>query len=124
MSTSTPTDLSTRHQPLGALFDVPHSRDEYERYRLSDEQVNFFHEHGYLAGVRILDDTQVEILRDELAQLVDPALPGHEWFYEYHSNESADPSRVLFHALGAWRIRPGFHDILWHPAFVMAASQL
>jgi ectoine hydroxylase-related dioxygenase (phytanoyl-CoA dioxygenase family) len=31
---------------------------------------------------------------------------------------------VLFHALGAWRIRPGFHDILWHPAFTMAASQL
>jgi ectoine hydroxylase-related dioxygenase (phytanoyl-CoA dioxygenase family) len=45
-------------------------------------------------------------------------------FYEYSSNESADPSRVLFHALGAWRITPGFHDILWHPAFTVAASQL
>jgi ectoine hydroxylase-related dioxygenase (phytanoyl-CoA dioxygenase family) len=26
--------------------------------------------------------------------------------------------------LGAWRIQPGFHDILWHPAFTVAASQL
>ncbi|MBL8187584.1 MAG: phytanoyl-CoA dioxygenase family protein, partial [Acidobacteria bacterium] len=23
-----------------------------------------------------------------------------------------------------WRIQPGFHDILWHPAFVVPASQL
>jgi len=31
---------------------------------------------------------------------------------------------VLFHALGAWRIAPGFHDLLWNPAFVMRAAQL
>jgi ectoine hydroxylase-related dioxygenase (phytanoyl-CoA dioxygenase family) len=31
---------------------------------------------------------------------------------------------VLFHSLGHWRITPGFHDILWNPAFVIAASQL
>jgi hypothetical protein len=30
----------------------------------------------------------------------------------------------LFHALGAWRIAPGFHDLLWNPAFVMPAAQL
>jgi ectoine hydroxylase-related dioxygenase (phytanoyl-CoA dioxygenase family) len=26
--------------------------------------------------------------------------------------------------LGAWRITPAFHDILWNPAFLMPASQL
>jgi ectoine hydroxylase-related dioxygenase (phytanoyl-CoA dioxygenase family) len=91
---------------------------------LSDEQVAFFNEYGYLAGVRILDDAQVEQLRSELAEITDPKHPGNSLFYEYNSNESADPSRVLFHALGAWRVTPGFHDILWHPAFVVPASQL
>ena len=67
---------------------------------------------------------KIEILREELAGLFDPQHPGHELFYEFHSNESPDPSKVLFHALGAWRITPGFHDLLWSPAFTMAASQL
>src|SRR5262245_66489305 len=45
-------------------------------------------------------------------------------FHEYHSNESTDPHRVLFHSLGAWRVMPGFHDFLWDPAFVVAAAQI
>jgi ectoine hydroxylase-related dioxygenase (phytanoyl-CoA dioxygenase family) len=45
-------------------------------------------------------------------------------FHEYHSNESKDPDAVLFHALGAWRTAPGFHDVLWSPGFLAPASQL
>lgn len=116
-------DLSTRHEPVGELLGDLLARDPAE-FRLSDEQVAFYHEHGYLAGVRLLSDEQVETLRGELAALTDPAHPGNALFYEYHSNESVDPSRTLFHALGAWRIAPGFHDILWNPAFTVPASQL
>jgi ectoine hydroxylase-related dioxygenase (phytanoyl-CoA dioxygenase family) len=116
-------DLSTCHRPVGDLLDVVANRDRRE-FRLTDEQVAFFHENGYLSGIRLLDDQQVECLCDELALLVDPSHPSNELFYEYHSNESVDASRVLFHALGAWRISPGFHDILWNPAFTVPASQL
>jgi len=117
-------DLSKRHEPVGHLFRLPTTSAEWARYRLPDEQVRFFHEHGYLKRLRVLDECQVEMLRAELADLTDPAHPGHRLFYEYHSNESEDPKRVLFHALGAWRITPGFHDLLWHPAFTVPASQL
>ena len=71
-----------------------------------------------------MEEWQVEVLNKELAEIADPAHPGHALFYEFHSNESADPDSVLFHSLGHWRITEGFHDILWNPAFVMAASQL
>lgn len=116
-------DLSLVHGPVGGLFHEPDEND-WNKYRLSDEQIDFYHHNGYLAGVRVLDDQQVETLRAELNALIDPAHPGRHLFYEYNSNESADPSKVLFHALGAWRVTNGFHDLLWHPAFLIPAAQL
>ncbi len=117
-------DLSRHHNLIGNLFSQPGTAEEWMQYCLSDEQVQFYRENGYLAGIRLLNDEQIEALRKELAELVDPGHPGNELFYEFNSNESADPEKILFHALGAWRITPGFHDLLWNPAFCVPASQL
>jgi hypothetical protein len=117
-------DLSEIHHPVSKLFDQPKSDEEWEKYKLSNEQVSHFHEYGYLSGIKLLEETQVEQLRDELDKIADPAHPGHNLFYEFHSNESTDPNAILFHSLGHWRITKGFHDVLWNPAFLMAASQL
>jgi hypothetical protein len=117
-------DLSTFHHQLTDLFARPARREAWEQYRLSGEQVEFYREHGYVAGIRMLDEGQVDVLRGELAQLADASHPAHQLFYEYHLNESSDPTKILFHALGAWRITPGFHDALWNPAFIVPASQL
>ena len=115
-------DLSRYHRPVGTLL-AGHSAD-WEQYRLNEGQLEFFRENGYLKGVRIFTDEQVEVLRGELDQLMNPEHPGRHLFHEYHSNESSDPNRVVFHALGAWRVLPGFHDLLWNPAFLVPASQL
>jgi len=112
-------DLSRYHHPLTDLFT-----GDSRSYPLTDEQVSFYREHGYLAGIKVLNDEQLKVLREELAALVDPAHPGNELFYEFNANESADPRQILFHALGAWRIMPGLHDLLWHPGFVVPAAQL
>src|SRR6476646_8892832 len=115
-------DLSRSHQPVGTLLAGLSA--DWEQYRLNEEQLEFFRESGYLKGVRIFTDEQVEVLRGELDQLMNPEHPGRHLFHEYHSNESTDPNRVVFHALGAWRVLPGFHDVLWNPAFLVPASQL
>lgn len=117
-------DLSQRHELVSDLFRWPQTDSEWHDLRLTDEQVNSFHEQGFLAGVPMLGARQIEVLRAELAELFEPDHPGRELWYEYHSNESADPNKVLFHALGAWRLRSGLHDVLWNPRFVMACSQL
>jgi len=117
-------DLSNYHRPLTPLFRQPADKAEWQSYTLSREQIDFFQQHGYLAGIRLLNDEQTETLRRELAELMDPDHPAHDLFYEFHSNESTDPQTVLFHALGAWRISRSFHDLLWNPAFLVPASQL
>jgi ectoine hydroxylase-related dioxygenase (phytanoyl-CoA dioxygenase family) len=117
-------DLSRQHEPIGKLLSLTSANGERQRQQLSDEQVRFFRDNGYIKGIRILSEEQVEVLRGELHDLFNPGYLGNELFHEYHSNESTDPARVLFHALGAWRIKPGFHDLLWSPTFTKAASQL
>jgi ectoine hydroxylase-related dioxygenase (phytanoyl-CoA dioxygenase family) len=117
-------DYSLDVRPVSSLFAQPSSPAEWDGCRLRDDQVRFFHENGYVAGVRVLTDGQIEALRAELAALMDPEHPGHRFFYEFNSNESTDPSTVLFHALGGWRVSPAFHDLLWNPAFLVPASQL
>jgi ectoine hydroxylase-related dioxygenase (phytanoyl-CoA dioxygenase family) len=106
------------------MFRWPKKKAEWEQYKLTQEQIDFFNENGYLGGVKMLDEIQVEKLRNELIELTDQHHPGNSLFYEFHSNESADSESILFHSLGAWRITPAFHDVLWNPRFVMAASQL
>lgn len=117
-------DLADYHHPVSTLFKQPTSKEEWDQYKLSEEQIAYFHEYGHLSGIKLLEESQVAALNSELEEITDPKHPGNYLFYEFHSNESKNPESVLFHSLGHWRITPGFHDVLWNPAFLMAASQL
>jgi ectoine hydroxylase-related dioxygenase (phytanoyl-CoA dioxygenase family) len=117
-------DLSQYHSPVTDLFPAPETAEGWEAWRLTDEQVAFYSEQGYVAGVRVLSDAQVEALRAELSELMNPLDERRGLWYEFNSNESNDPTRVLFHALGAWRLAPAFHDLLWNTRFTVPASQL
>jgi ectoine hydroxylase-related dioxygenase (phytanoyl-CoA dioxygenase family) len=117
-------DLSRCHRPVSGLFDPQHRQQDREAFRLEAGQLAFFREHGYVAGIRVLEEQQAEHLRNELETFFQEDHAGFEYWHEYHRNESADPGHVLFHALGAWRLRPGFHDLLWNPAVTIPASQL
>lgn len=117
-------DLADYHGPITDLFVRPQTSEDWEKYRLSKEQIEFFHENGYLAGIKMVDDAQIQALKIALDEVADPLHPLHHLFHEFHSNESADPNTVLFHSLGHWRIAAAFHDAIWNPAFLMASRQL
>ncbi|TRX60627.1 phytanoyl-CoA dioxygenase family protein [Fulvivirga sp. M361] len=117
-------DLSLHHELVSDLFPKLSAKETWETYKLPDEQVAHFNEFGYLHNVKLLEENQVDHLKQELDEIMDPDHPRHHLFYEFHTNESEDPNSVLFHSLGHWRITRAFHDILWNPRFVVAASQL
>ena len=114
-------DLSQYHEMIMSLFDS--SVDSSTE--LSADALHQFEEDGFVIGRRpVLNDAQLTALKTELDELTIPDHEGRELWYEYNSNESAEPDKVLFHALGAWRLRPAFHDVLWHSNVTVPARQL
>ena len=57
-------DLSVQHELISDLFPRLDAKEAWEKFKLSDEQVSFFHTYGFLAGVKLLDNAQVVHLRD------------------------------------------------------------
>ena len=70
-------DLSLVHQLLTDLFQWPQSAAEWKQYELKQEQIDFFNENGFVSGIKMLDDEQIETIRKELAEIADPKHPGH-----------------------------------------------
>jgi hypothetical protein len=117
-------DLSVYPHLVSDMFRWPETKREWAGYELTAEQIEFFRTNGYLSGIKLLEEWQVDQLNQQLLEVMDVGHPGHDLLYEFHSNESTEPGKILFHALGHWRMTPGFHDVLWNPAFVMSAYQL
>ncbi|CAH1797396.1 unnamed protein product [Owenia fusiformis] len=118
-------DWSTVHEPTGELFPPIQSKDEWERLKLTDEQVNTFHEQGFLLNVPVLTEEQCDKILDDYKYFMGGSHhPGKNMLYEYHSNQAEDPDNVLVHVLGHWRLTKLFHDLAFHPKIVRAASQL
>ena len=109
-------DLSDFSHPISSLFNQPQSPEEWLQYILSKDQIESYKKNGYLSGIKILTEEQVDFLNQELANLTPITEEHKKLFYLSESNESENPEKVLFHAIGGWRTMTGFHDLLWSPA--------
>lgn len=114
-------DLSAYHYPVTPPYSRAAAPDGLP---LSGEQVDFFNTNGFLSGIDVLAADEIDVLRSEVDEIVGGRYADSPLFYEYNRNESGDPELTLFHALGAWRVSPAFHDLIFHPTLVDAFSQL
>src|SRR5262249_38914636 len=88
------------------------------------EQIEFYREHGYVAGVRILEADQVAELARRLER-IRAGLDEHmERLYEVEADYLARPAEVVFHFLGAWLVDAWFHDLLFAPQVTVPMAQL
>lgn len=114
-------DLSLQHQPIGTRFPA---FADLQSLRLSNDQLQQFQEQGFVDRIEVFTPEQCDAICEELNELTQPGHRGQELWYEYNSNESPDPTQVLFHALGAWRLREALHDCLFNQRMLVPASQL
>ena len=65
-------DLADHSKSVSDMFSWPETKNDWAKYRLSDEQVNHFKEKGYIANIKLLEEEQVDQLREELLAIMDP----------------------------------------------------
>ncbi|SVC02879.1 uncharacterized protein METZ01_LOCUS255733, partial [marine metagenome] len=59
-------DLGLDKSLLTKLFPQPQNAEEWLQYALSEGQVRHFKEHGFLHKVRLLNEEQLNALRNQL----------------------------------------------------------
>lgn len=110
--------------PVSNLFKQPLNAVEWEQYVLSDHKIGLFKKNGYVSAIKALSEKQVDVLNTALLRLQTGSKANMELFYHYESTESEAPEKILFYAIGAWLLTPGFHALVWSTAYQMAAYQL
>ncbi len=82
---------------------------------LSAAALDEFARHGFISGIPVLSPREVAELTYALDEILG-ALPRlAPRLYEIEAASLARPAEVGLHFLGAWRVHPVFHDLLWHP---------
>ena len=92
--------------------------------RLSNEQMAFFEENGYVAGIRVLDGSGLETVRAAVERVHRRENPHLPLLYEIEEEYDRDPEQNAFHFLGGWLVEEALHDLVFHPAATVPASQL
>lgn len=119
-------DWSEVHEPSGDLFTPIKDPASWSPHFLTPQQLTDYERDGFLNHVKVLTDDQCDRILHDYRWFMDPSKPHPrmDLLYEYHSNQSGDPSNVLIHALGHWRLTQLFHDLIFLPEVVTKASQL
>ena len=107
-----------------ASCSPPRSLARRERgYELSPVQLQHFADNGYVAGIPVLDDEQVDALRTSWPRSWIPSTRAISSSTSFtRTNRPIRPACCSTPwGRGA---SPGFHDLLWNPAFTVPAAQL
>ena len=118
------TELERIHGYVARAFPRVESPRDFARWELTADQVAAFHERGFVAGVKVLEQEQVAELRERLDRIRSEMGRYADRLYEIEADYLARPDEVVLHFLGAWLIDEWFHDIVFAPSATVPAAQL
>jgi len=92
-------------------------------YELSEDRVRFYHENGYLAPLRLLDDNQLDLLRKRLEAMIRDDFPRADELLTAPRLKPGDkPGMIYFQH--AWLVDDAFHDLVFSPRLTVPLCQL
>jgi hypothetical protein len=107
-------DLTSKHHLIGRLFTWPRSEAEWQVFKLSADQVSFYRQNGYLAGIKLLNDEQVAALCTEVDELTNPTHPGRQLSTSTTQRVYRIQTQFSFMRSVRGAVTPGLHDVLWN----------
>jgi len=113
---------STHHCLLDASPRLE-SSEAVRSFELTPEQVASFHENGYVAGLKILEPSQLEESRRRLDSIRTRLMEVEPLLHEVEAEYLHRPDEVVLHFLGAWRIDEWFHDLVFSPRVTVPLAQ-
>jgi len=73
-------DLASKHCLAGSLITNQQVKGDWKRFKISQKQIDSFHDTGFLSGIKLLEPEQVDVLLDELADIQGPDCSGRSLF--------------------------------------------
>ena len=112
------------HEALTDAFPRAKTAKERARWKLTDEQVDRFHQRGFLLDLPLLDASQIAELRARLNHIGENIDELKSRLYEVEESWQQYPDEVVLHLLGVWLVDPWFHDLVFHPGVSIPLAQL
>ena len=97
--------------------------EQFKRFELTDEQVRSYNQNGFLGPVRMLDEPQVQALRDGLERMLQPDYPRADKLIG-RPQLGGDQSKGVIHFQGAWLAEEVFGDLVFMPNLTVPLCQL
>jgi len=90
---------------------------------LSQTQVEEFRAKGFLLGGRVLNDEQVDVLREELARVIREQNTPKPQPVRI-ANLSGNPDAPVWQIVNIWEASEAFRQLVYHPPIVEEVAQL
>ncbi|KAL3885172.1 hypothetical protein ACJMK2_025267 [Sinanodonta woodiana] len=120
-------DFSTVHYSVeDYLFKPVTDGKDWAKFKLTDEQIEQYWKDGYLLNIPVLTHEQCDRINEDVKRLMDDSdrHPGIDMLYKHHTKKSGQSNNVFLHCQGQWRLTKLFHDLVFHPRFLVPTSQL
>src|SRR4051794_10156118 len=116
MTTVAVDDIAYRKFPhaVGNRFERAATPAERKRFELPQERVRSFEENGYVAPLRLLDESQLGEMRERLERMTRfDFARADELFMAPRVKPGDKPGMIYFQ--GAWLVDEMFHDLVFAP---------